>query len=85
MNRPLWRTAAMATAVAALAAFTAVATPARAFPPSTRAALTGYLNSISGQYTLSGQHNREPNSDPTRYTRVALEEGVQARAIQTVT
>jgi len=44
---------------------------ARAFPASTRAALIDYLTGISGQYTLSGQHNREPNSDPTKYTRVA--------------
>ena len=42
---------------------------ARAFPASTRAALIDYLTGISGQYTLSGQHNREPNSDPTKYTR----------------
>ncbi|GEM44443.1 glycosyl hydrolase [Deinococcus cellulosilyticus] len=28
-----------------------------------------YIKSISGKYTISGQHNREPNSDPTRWTR----------------
>ncbi|MCS7478469.1 glycosyl hydrolase [Umezawaea endophytica] len=44
---------------------------ARAFPASTRTALIDYLTSISGRSTLSGQHNREPNSDPTKYTRVA--------------
>ncbi|MET7400255.1 glycosyl hydrolase [Dactylosporangium sp. NPDC005572] len=45
--------------------------PAQAFPASTRAALVSYLQSISGQYTITGQHNREPNSDPTKWTRVA--------------
>lgn len=28
-----------------------------------------YIKSISGKYTISGQHNREPNSDPTKWTR----------------
>ena len=27
-----------------------------------------YLNSISGKMTLAGQHNREPNASPTRWT-----------------
>jgi len=29
-----------------------------------------YLNSISGTNTISGQHNREPNSDPSKWSRV---------------
>lgn len=33
--------------------------------------LLAYLNRISGQSIVSGQHNREPNADPTRYTRMA--------------
>jgi mannan endo-1,4-beta-mannosidase len=41
------------------------------FRPSSRAAVISYLNSISGQYTIAGQHNREPNSDPAKFTRVA--------------
>jgi len=53
-----------------VAALTAT-TPAQAFPATSRTALLGYLSGISGQHTLSGQHNREPNSDPTRYTRTA--------------
>ncbi|GAA3578788.1 hypothetical protein GCM10022419_070310 [Nonomuraea rosea] len=48
-----------------------VASPAQAFPSASRTDLTTYLAGISGRSTLSGQHNREPNSDPTKYTRVA--------------
>ncbi len=60
-------------AVGVLLLITSLLTPlsARAFPASTRAALMDYLSGISGRSTLSGQHNREPNSDPTKYTRVA--------------
>jgi mannan endo-1,4-beta-mannosidase len=32
-----------------------------------------FLESISGAYTLSGQHNKEPNSDPDRWTRYIRE------------
>ena len=28
-----------------------------------------YLHEISGKYIIAGQHNREPNSDPGRWTR----------------
>ena len=28
-----------------------------------------YLKSISGKQTLAGQHNKEPNADPDRWTR----------------
>ncbi|MBV1851367.1 RICIN domain-containing protein [Catellatospora sp. NEAU-YM18] len=55
----------------ALALVLAPTAPAQAFPASTRAQLVSFLNGISGQNMLSGQHNREPNSDPTKYTRVA--------------
>ncbi|CAL8097309.1 unnamed protein product [Orchesella dallaii] len=30
-----------------------------------------YLSSISGSKIISGQHNREPNSDPAKWTRIA--------------
>lgn len=30
-----------------------------------------YFSTISGSNIISGQHNREPNSDPTKWTRVA--------------
>lgn len=60
----------------AIAAPLSMATPAMPAMPAAIAAapnspLLAYLNRISGQHTISGQHNREPNSDPTRYTREA--------------
>ncbi|WP_239123886.1 glycosyl hydrolase [Rhizocola hellebori] len=70
MRRHLWRTAITA-AVLALAVVTVGQAAALSFPPSTRAQLISFLTGISGQSMLSGQHNREPNSDPTRYTRLA--------------
>jgi mannan endo-1,4-beta-mannosidase len=43
-----------------------------AAPPSTpKQALLAFLLSISGKKTLSGVHNREPNSDPAHWTTVA--------------
>ncbi|GAA3453243.1 glycosyl hydrolase [Dactylosporangium matsuzakiense] len=62
---------ALAVAAILLAALITGPAPAQAFPASTRPALVDYLASISGQYTITGQHNREPNSDPTKWTRVA--------------
>ncbi|GAA1527537.1 hypothetical protein GCM10009827_050720 [Dactylosporangium maewongense] len=64
---------ALATAVTAVVAVVAQPRPqsAEAFPASSRSALIGYLSGISGQYTVTGQHNREPNTDPTKWTRVA--------------
>jgi mannan endo-1,4-beta-mannosidase len=53
------------------AAVLLVPSSAQAFPASTRAALVNYLSSISGQQTITGQHNREPNADPTKWTRIA--------------
>ncbi len=32
-----------------------------------------YLQKISGKYTLAGQHNREPNADPARWTNYIFE------------
>jgi mannan endo-1,4-beta-mannosidase len=61
----------LAVAVVALVAAVAVIPRAEAFPTTSRDSLIAYLNGISGQSMLSGQHNREPNSDPTMYTRVA--------------
>jgi mannan endo-1,4-beta-mannosidase len=43
------------------------ATPSAAAPPGST--VMAYLNQISGNHTISGQHNREPNSDPTKWTR----------------
>ncbi|MET0132562.1 MAG: glycosyl hydrolase [Kibdelosporangium sp.] len=51
-----------------------VAAPAaQALPPAGRTQLITYLNGLSGRYTLAGQHNREPNADPARWTRIAQE------------
>lgn len=61
----------IAVIVAATAAVLVTPGAGQAFPASTRTALISFLNSISGQSMLSGEHNREPNSDPTRYTRMA--------------
>jgi poly(3-hydroxybutyrate) depolymerase len=60
-------------AVAVLLAIVSAAAPAPAlaFPPSSRTALLTLLDGLAGQHVLSGQHNREPNADPTKYTRVA--------------
>ncbi len=32
--------------------------------------LLTYIKDISGTRTISGQHNREPNSDPSKWSRV---------------
>jgi mannan endo-1,4-beta-mannosidase len=57
------RALALLASAACLAAFSA---PANAAPPEDP---LEYLKSISGTYTLSGQHNKEPLSDPTRWTQ----------------
>ncbi|MFG6278491.1 glycosyl hydrolase [Microbacterium sp. 5K110] len=58
-------------AVAALCATIAVqpTSPAKAFQPSTRASVIQYLNSITGSSIVSGQHNKEPASQPGQYTQ----------------
>ena len=56
--------------LAVTVALTTTATsPAQAAAPGSP--LLAFLNRISGQNIVSGQHNRETNSDPTRYTRMA--------------
>ena len=57
------RVLALLGSAACLAAFSA---PADAAPPADP---LEYLKSISGSSTLSGQHNKEPLSDPTRWTQ----------------
>jgi mannan endo-1,4-beta-mannosidase len=68
--KKMWRPAVAGLAVALAVAVTPLPV-ASAFAPTSKAALLTYLNGISGQNTIAGQHNREPNSDPTTYTRVA--------------
>lgn len=41
---------------------------AQALSPG-QSSVLDYIKSISGKYTVAGQHNKEPNSDPTRWTR----------------
>ena len=58
-------------AALALAATTATPTGPPAGAAAPNSPLLGYLARISGNHTISGQHNREPNADPTTYTRIA--------------
>ncbi len=56
----------------ALLAFTALGLGASAQadtrPAATAGSVVGFLNGISGNHTVSGQHNREPNSSPALWT-----------------
>lgn len=63
--------AAIAAAVLILPVVVLQPAPAQAFPATSRTTMVNYLAGISGRSTIAGQHNREPNSDPTKYTRVA--------------
>ena len=58
-----------ALAPAAVALVLPIAPPAAAAPPDSD--VMALLSEISGRNTISGQHNREPNSDPTKWTRTA--------------
>ncbi|MFD3734709.1 glycosyl hydrolase [Streptomyces sp. NPDC058632] len=42
---------------------------AQAFPPTPKQTVLNYLRSISGNHTVSGQHNKEPASAPGQYTQ----------------
>ena len=44
----------------------ALLTAPRAFAQSTK--VLPYLQHISGTQTLAGQHNKEPNAEPTKWT-----------------
>jgi mannan endo-1,4-beta-mannosidase len=65
------RTRVALVAVTALVATVLGVHRAEAFPATGRDRLISYLSGISGRSTVSGQHNREPNADPTKYTRTA--------------
>lgn len=62
------RRAAVAAAVLSLALGVPTGT-AQAFPPSSPQRVIDHLNSITGQYVVSGQHNKEPASNPNQYTQ----------------
>lgn len=61
--------AALVAGAAALAVTFVPAPRAEAFPPSSKRDVISYLHSITGRYTVSGQHNKEPASLPSQYTR----------------
>ena len=42
---------------------------APAFPPTPKQEVINYLNSVSGSHIVSGQHNKEPASQPGQYTQ----------------
>ncbi|BCL13299.1 glycosyl hydrolase [Micromonospora sagamiensis] len=42
---------------------------AAAFAPATKATVVSHLRSITGSYVVSGQHNKEPASQPGQYTQ----------------
>nr|BFE73806.1 hypothetical protein GCM10020092_071070 [Actinoplanes digitatis] len=67
--RALTATVAVAALVATAAA--SVATPALAFPATSKQTVINYLRSITGNHTVSGQHNKEPASAPGQYTQQA--------------
>lgn len=71
-RNPLTRARGLALLVAfALSALVAVtlAPDAEAFPSRSRQQVIDYLKSISGSNIVSGQHNKEPASNPGQYTQ----------------
>ncbi|WP_394428289.1 glycosyl hydrolase [Streptomyces sp. SGAir0957] len=71
-RKPLTRARGLALLVAfALSALVAVtlAPDAEAFPSRSRQQVIDYLKSISGSNIVSGQHNKEPASNPGQYTQ----------------
>ncbi|MEV6714727.1 glycosyl hydrolase [Lentzea sp. NPDC051208] len=61
--------AVLAAVLTFLAVVVAVSPQAQAFPRSSRQNVINYLNSITGRYVVSGQHNKEPASNPGQYTQ----------------
>jgi mannan endo-1,4-beta-mannosidase len=45
--------------------------PAQAFPATPKSTVLGYLRSITGTSIVSGQHNKEPATQPGQYTQQA--------------
>ncbi len=70
-------------AVAAVCAATVVPPPtaAEAFQPSTRASVIQYLTSLTGNGIVSGQHNKEPASQPAQYTQQVKDITGSTRAV----
>ncbi|WNV84644.1 glycosyl hydrolase [Umezawaea sp. Da 62-37] len=61
--------AALVATLTTLGILTAVSPQAQAFPASSRQNVINYLNSIAGRNIVSGQHNKEPASNPGQYTQ----------------
>ncbi len=59
---------ALAAGVLLTVGLSAPSAPAAAPAASTPANVIGFLDGISGNHTVSGQHNREPNSSPAQWT-----------------
>lgn len=66
-RKPALLLAALCT-VAAFATSAAHAPEAEAFPPGSKQAVLTYLRSITGNHIVSGQHNKEPATQPSQYT-----------------
>ncbi|WP_369213806.1 glycoside hydrolase family 26 protein [Streptomyces flavofungini] len=56
-------------AVAALLTVPAAAPEAQAFPAGSKQQVLNYLRAIQGSNIVSGQHNKEPASNPGQYTQ----------------
>jgi hypothetical protein len=63
------RTVTAAAALLLGAAMIHYAGSAEAFAATSRSTVTNYLKSITGSYTVSGQHNKEPATTPGQYTQ----------------
>jgi mannan endo-1,4-beta-mannosidase len=68
MNIPV---RALAAAALLASAAISVPAPAKAFPATSKQTVINYLKSITGNHTVSGQHNKEPASAPGQYTQQA--------------
>lgn len=63
------RSGVLAAVLAAVLLALGPAPAAHAFPPAARSAVLAYLQSVTGNHVVSGQHNKEPASAPAQYTQ----------------
>jgi mannan endo-1,4-beta-mannosidase len=68
-SRAMAAAAAIVAAPLLLAGMVRTAEPADAFSATSKATVLNYLRSITGSAIVSGQHNKEPASNPTQYTQ----------------
>ncbi|MET9617637.1 glycosyl hydrolase [Kitasatospora indigofera] len=69
LSRLSARGAALAAALAALLVTALPVPQAQAFPATPKANVLTYLQSVTGNHVVSGQHNKEPASAPAQYTQ----------------